>query len=301
MTSSPAGAADPLRFRRVLVAFDSGDEPAAAIEMTAALAARLQADLLALFVEDIDLLRLSEHPQVQAFSMLSGSGRSLATDHLKRVLRLRLARNREAMAEAAARLRVNCALQICKGRLLSEVLNAAAVDDLVVIGWTRGDNRPSWSSSRLPPHAIADALAEARVRSVLLLHPETPVLGPVLVAFDGSAVGWTALTAAAQVADQDGGVIEVALLSGRLDEAEGWRAEIASLLAGSRLKVRFLHLPKARLEDLCLAADREGATLLVVGAERARAVDETGRRALERLACSVLIVHRSPSEESPRP
>jgi hypothetical protein len=175
-----------------------------------------------------------------------------------------------------------------QGRLLAEVLSAAHDDDLVVISWAGNGRGAPWTGSTPPPPvAVAQALAEARARSVLLLHPKTAASGPVLVAFDGSEAARNGLALAAQVADLDGAMIEVALLAGRVDEAEAWGAEIVEALAKSHLTVRLLHIPKAGLQILTDIAARRLSGLL---AERALAEGETGRRLLQRVPCSVLLV-----------
>ncbi len=289
--STPAPAAPaPRRIRRILVAFDWGSEHVAAVETVTALAARLRAELKAMFVEDIDLLRLAEHPHVFAFSTLSASGEQLAAEHLRRVLRGRLARSRQAIEEAAARRQIRCAFEVRQGRLLVEALGAASDEDLVIVSWQAGSGGPSWVSGRPPPAAIARALAEAHARSVLLLHPDAPDDGPVLVAFDGSDAARAAFAAGAEIADRDGGQIEVALLSGRVEQAKDWAEEISALLTGSPLRARFVHLPPLGLESLCPLATRQRASLIVLPADLALAERDAGGRALERVACSVLLV-----------
>lgn len=290
--SAPATglAPAPRRIRRILVAFDWGSEQTGAVETVTALAARLRAELKAMFVEDIDLLRLAEHPHVYAFSTLSASGEQLACEHLRRVLRARLDHSRQAIEEAAARRQIRCAFEVRQGRLLAEALGAAGDEDLVIVSWQAGGGGPSWVTSRPPPSAIARALAEARARSVLLLHPDAADDGEVLVAFDGSEAAHAALAAAAEIADRDGGQIEVALLTGRLEEAKGWAEQIAAGLAAGALRLRFLHLPKRGLDDICPLANRPRTALLVLPAELALAERDAGGRALARVACSVLLV-----------
>ncbi|VUX47667.1 hypothetical protein DF3PA_60146 [Candidatus Defluviicoccus seviourii] len=297
MSAPPAGG-DPevrRRFRRVVVAFDWGSENAGAVELVAALAERLRAELKAMFVEDIDLMRLAEHPHVFAFSALSATGQQLAADHLRRVLRSRLARSREAIEAAAERRQLKYAFEVRQGRLLAEALKAAESEDLVILSWTAGGGTTSFGPGQAPPVVIAQALAEAHARSVLLLHPEAPAGGSLVLAYDGSAGADAALLAALEVADEDGGAIEVALLSGRTAEVERWAETIRQTLAdyparGGRFRARLIAFPGDGLEGVCRTAARLGASLIVLGADLALAQHDTGRRALERVGCSVLLV-----------
>jgi nucleotide-binding universal stress UspA family protein len=287
--SRSAAAHVSRRFRRVLVALDWSSENTAAAEAVTALAARLRAELRAMFVEDIDLLRLAEHPDVYAFSMLSARGERLAADQLQRVLRSRLARSRRAIEEAASRRQLACAFEVRQGRLLAEALGAAGDEDLVIMSWSPG-GPPSWITSQPAAGALARALAELESRSVLLLHPDAPAGGPVLIAYDASAAAKGALNAAAQIADEDGGAIEVALLSGRVDDTRAWAKEIADAFAGSRLRISFVHLPKRGLEEFCRLAALQRASLMVLSADLALSEPDASRRALERVGCSVLLV-----------
>ena len=278
------------RFRRILMALDSGYEDVSSVEAAAALAARLRAELLGLFVEDIDLVRLAELPDISAYSMLSAGRQRLATDHLKRILRMQLARCRQAVEEAAARRRIKCVFQVRQGRLVAEVLTMAGTSDLVVVGWSKGGVSTPWATTRMAPVATAQAVAEAAARSVLLLRPGGAVGGPVVVAYDGSDESRQALAAAAEISGGDEGVIEVAMLTGRLDQAEAWKRDVTAALADLGAAVKFVHLPKAGLDDLCQIAEREGASLMVLGADLVLKESEPGRRLLERVGCSVLLV-----------
>ena len=293
MRSAPA-TADRRPFRRVVLALDTVSGDPSVLDRAAALAARLRGDLLALFVEDIDLVRLAGHQHVFTCSTLNGGVRELAADHLQTSLRLQTQRLCRAMEQAATRRQVKAAFQLRQGRLMTEVLDAAGVDDLVVISWSA----PSWSASgRATPWAgstppasvVVQALAEARVRSVLLLHPQTGD-GPVLVAFDGSEAAWHGLATAAQVADVDGGRIEVALLAERVALADGWAREISARLRESELAADFLLMPRADARMLCELAARRHCTLLVLGADRTLGEGEAARSLLHRATCSVLLV-----------
>jgi nucleotide-binding universal stress UspA family protein len=290
VVSSGGSLAGLARFRRIVVALDGQSADPTAMEQAVALAARMHGELMAVFVEDIDLVRLSQHGSISAFSTFGAARRDLPTDSLRDALRLQAARLRRAVEEAAARRQVKCVFQVCQGRLLAEVLRAATNDDLVVIGWPSGERTKPWTGTPPPPAVVAQALAEARARSVLLLHPRGATGGPVVVAFDDSEAAWHGLAVAAQVAEQDGGAINVVLLHGRPEQAEQAGTEIVRALAATRLTAELLHSPKAGLRTLTEIARGRHAALLVLGADRALAEADDSRRLLQRLDCSVLLV-----------
>lgn len=95
---------------------------------------------------------------------------------------------------------------------------------------------------------------------------------------------------AAQVAEQDGGAIDVVLLHGRPEQAEQAGTEIVRALADTRLTAELLRSPKAGLRTLAEIARGRHAALLVLGADRALAEADDSRRLLQRLDCSVLLV-----------
>lgn len=290
MTEPPAPAVPRVRFRRVLLALGTASGDPAAVERAAALAARLRGELLALLVEDIDVVRLAALGSVSAFSTVTATTRELASGYLSDSLRLQAARLRRELEQAAVRRKVKFAFQVRQGRLLAEALHAATDEDLVVLGWAAGDRLPPWAASP-PPAVVAQALAAARARSVLLLHAGAPRTGSVLIAFDGSEAARHALALGAQLAELEDAPIEVVLLQGRIDQAESWMEAISASLAESHLGASFLHAPKAGLAALTGIARHHRSRLLVVDAERTLAEGETGRRLLGRLFCSVLLVH----------
>jgi nucleotide-binding universal stress UspA family protein len=277
-----------LRFRRILLALDTASPDPAAVERVTALAARLRGELTALYVEDIDLVRLAEHGSINALSTVTAVTQQLASGYLRETLRLQAARMRRELERMAERRRIKCAFQVCQGRLVAEVLRAAGDDDLVVIGRSGGRSAP-WVGSSLPV-MVARALAQARARSVLLLCPGAPAGGRVLIAFDGSERAWHGLSIGTQIAELENAAVEVVLLAGRTDEAERGAADIHAALAESRLDVNVLHAPKATLSTLAGIGLRRRCGLLVLDANRALAEEEPGFRLLQRVPCSVLLV-----------
>lgn len=290
MTEAPAPSASRVRFRRVLLALGTASGDPAAVERAAALAARLRGELLALLVEDIDVVRLAALGSVSALSTVTATSRELATGFLHNSLRLQTARLRREMEQVAVRRKVKFAFRVRQGRLLAEALHAATDEDLVIMGWATGDRVAPWAANP-PPAVVAQALAAARARSVLLLHAGAPRAGSVLIAFDGSETARHALALGAQLAELEDAPIEVVLLQSRIDEAEYWMEEISASLAQSHLGVSFLHAPKAGFRTLTEIALHHRGRLLVLDAERTLAEGEAGRPLLGRLFCSVLLVH----------
>jgi hypothetical protein len=138
-------------FRRILVTMPHG-ESQAALEAAAKLAVRLEAELIGLFVEDVDLLNLAALPLSREALMLSRSGRLLDPEQIERELKSKAAVARRALAQTAAALHLDWSFWIARGRVEAELLAAALEADLVALAgahghclakciWAAGDGR----------------------------------------------------------------------------------------------------------------------------------------------------------------
>ncbi|MCU0895081.1 MAG: hypothetical protein MUD06_12315 [Rhodospirillales bacterium] len=290
----PRTRAPEPRFRRVVVAFDgAADEDVAAVEAAAAFAARLRADLLGLFIEDVDLARLAEHPGLTTICARSAGAPRLGAEHLKTALKAQLARTRRAMERAAERQRVRASFEVRRGRLIAEILSTAAPADLVIIGW-RGGPATSVMAPGTSATAVLAALSEASVRFVLVPRTAIRPGGPVLVAYDGSAAARDGLSAAVEMGGAEAGV-EVVLLARRLDEVEARRREAAQVLAEAGVgHGTFIQLRddggggRACGGDLLRIAQTRRAVLMVVPVGLLDAA--AAKQVIERAPCSLLLV-----------
>ncbi len=286
MPRSPTDA--PPRFRRILFALDSAAEDFSAVDFVFALAARLQAELSSLFVEDIDVVRLAEHPDVSTFSTVLATHQPLSPDHLKRALRMQLVRSRQAIEQAAMRQRMKATFEVRQGRLSAEILAAAGDVDLVVVSWS--ERRSVVSRFATPTREAARRFLETAPLPVLLVRPGAPPGGPVLVVYDGTDAAREALAAATDLADRNGAGIEVALLTGRLHETVAWEQEIRTAFGGTGLRLSCVQMPKASVEDLCSWARQRAAAAMVLAGGHALLEGDGLRRLLDGTGCSILLL-----------
>lgn len=276
------------RFRRVLIALDALSDDVSVLQSAADLAALLRVELRALFVEDIDLLTLAEHPGASAFGISSARRYPLDADSMRRALRAQMAARRRAIEEAAERRHLKVSFLVRRGRLPAEVAASAEEADLVVMDWECGAIAPSRGGRRPRPGLMACSVASIVARSVLLLRPGAAAGGPALVAYDGSAGAEKAIDSGADLAGGQG--LIVALLTEHPDEAEGWQEALARRLSPRRLEARFVQLPQAGIERLGDLAREKGAPLIVLGADQDIVAGAEPRALLERVDRSVLLV-----------
>lgn len=268
---------NPVPVRRMLMALDASASGVAAMEAAATLAARLEAELLGLFVEDINLLRLAALPFAREVGFFPTATRRLDRTGMERALRAQAARAEAALHEAAGRLRVRCSFRVVRGEVTAQLLAAVQDIDLVALGVARerlyrGDS-------------IVRAIVNAAPGSVLLLPPDAPADLPVVTVYDGSPASVKALSAARSLAQGQDGRLTV-LTAGA---PETVNAEVARLLEGSGLVVRHRQLPGTGIADLIRHARQEAAGTLVVSADLCRG-EGMLEKLLGQLDCTVLLV-----------
>lgn len=253
--------------RRILVAVDASPLSLAALAAAARLAERLGAALDALFVEDINVVRLSAHPYVHTFSLSAARRQALDDTVIEKAVQLQAVAARRALEEELARGTAQGSFAVRRGRVAALLLEAAHHADLVCLGWS-GKATPG---PRPRLGSVARRLVEAARPPVLLL--QKPHGGAVMALWDGSEPARQALRIAAQLATRDGGAVE--LLIPAADPAP-LVEEAAALLVPTGMAVNLRACgPLAR----CLAkADPDGLLVAAAGL------------ALDDLPCSVVVV-----------
>lgn len=117
-----------------LVLSGSSSRPAqAAIEAAFELAARLEAELESLFVEELDLLRSAELPFVRQVSGLTAAGEPFDLATTQRELRSLARRLEQAMGLVARRQSVKHSFRVVRGSLPGEVSSAASESDILLL------------------------------------------------------------------------------------------------------------------------------------------------------------------------
>lgn len=271
--------------RRIVVAVDSSPQASAALEAAASLAERLHAELEAIFVEDVNLVRLAELRIGREIRLSSGQARDFTTVELQEQFYEQQTIVRQAIATAAGRAKVTYSFRVARGQVETEILAAAEGGDLLILGMA---NRPLWRLER--PGRVARAAAERAPRSVLISKPGRRVTGNALVCYDGSAGSTRALRAAVGIAGGREERLTVLIVAPDLDRAAALRAEVERLLEPIGVKPRFLNSPDPTPAQMCGYAAEAGADVLVISADDARIAGEGQLRLLESVACPVLLV-----------
>lgn len=274
-------------FRRILVALDASQESIAALELAADVAKRVQAELVGLFVEDANLLKLVQHPFAREVNLATCSGRTLDPATVERELRTQAAAARRTLEQTAERLRVPWSFRVTRGGVETELIAAALGADLVAMGKAI---RPLTSGGRLG--RTARALYAQSSCSLLFAACEAGCGNAVALAYDGSPVAGDALEVATRIADSDGGRLVVFLIAQSDDIAAEHEAAVRRRLRGSPLSLAFRRISGASHAPILLPLDPERPRLYVVGIDAKSSASEAVVRAVESAGCPVLLVRR---------
>lgn len=256
----------PRLFRRVLLDLPGQAADARAMRAVAELAAALDAELRALFVEDEDLLALSRLPFVRELRLPEHAWRPVAGETLAADLRLAAERARRMLEESAAELGVRCHLDVRRG---GEVGPGSGAHDIVVIC------EPAHGPARsLGSYARRRRAAYSAVSALMLMPPGGPPGNGAVVALIGSAEDPALATAARVALRLNCGLVTLAPAG--VDAAA---AAAGFGITPARLTARVLH----GRDSNAIAASLKGvpSRLLVLTRE---AVVGDGEEAMSRLA-----------------
>lgn len=274
-----------LEVRRILVALDTSTHSMAALEDAARLASAMEAELIGLFVEDMNLLRLASLPFTREITWPSAAGRDISEDRMERDLRLLASQARRALAYAAEEAEAEWSFRVVRGTVTEEVLRAALEADLLSLGRA---SRPLTKRVRLGSTARAVALKASR--PVLLARKGSDPQQPIAVTFDGSEAGTRALLAAARMAQANESNLTVFVLTPDPEEAPGLAERANALLKERVAHAEYRHLPGGDGQNLVGAVQSENCGLVVLGGEDPLLSGESLNLLLDDLDCPVMLI-----------
>jgi len=203
--------------KRILVGLDASAHSQAALEAAATLAARLNAELLGLFVQDLDLLQLAQLPFAREVGLTSAGARRLDPPSMELALKAQAEAARSAFESSARRHRVPASFRITRGRVLHELVAASAEVDLVALG-TSGHME---IAGRRVGSTVRGICAGARCSVLIEQHTKRSGASVVLL-YEDSTGADAALARAEQLAQSNDTELVIVLTgdagSGRLRE-----------------------------------------------------------------------------------
>jgi nucleotide-binding universal stress UspA family protein len=184
---------DAFAVRRILAAVDAAPASEAVLATAAQLASAFDAELIGIFVEDINLLRLAGLPFAREVSWSTAVELHLDYERMERTLRGRAAHAQQAVVNVTTQLKLRSSLQVVRGQIARELLRAAENVDLVILGKGRGTG-----GTRIG--AVARQVLQQARRSVLLVAREPRHHEAVMTVYTGTGNHDRTVEAAARLA-----------------------------------------------------------------------------------------------------
>lgn len=280
------------RVSRILLAIDASPNSLAAMEAAVELAAEYDAELLGVYVEDMDLLRLARLPFASEVVSHSARLRTLAPDGLARQLRAQAAQARRALAREATRFGIRWRFEIARGRIPWVLLAQAEQADLVIIG------KSGWSGFDRVGSATRTLVIEG-ARHTLVLQEGGQLARPVMVAYDGRPISRRALDVAADFVLAQGRGLSVLLMAEDQQRASELQSQAAHDLSDRGLRASYRWLQTAEPSKLAAAVEAAGC-LLVLPEGTKWLSGEPLIEFLDQLHCPVYIVRQEPQSAADR-
>lgn len=270
---------------RILVALDASVHSLAALEAASALAETLKAELVGIFVEDVNLLHLAGLPFACEIRYVPVMARPLNSAGMERAWRMQAERMRQAMAGVAGRHRLQWSFRVVRGQVTSELLTAAREADVLALGRASGG-----MARHIRLGATAREIITQGSRPLLLLQHGHAICHPVQLIYDGSAASRRALATAAQVARATGGLLSVMIVVESGADVQGRQEEAEMTLQIQGVLAQYHQLVNPAAEELAKALNLAGGGTLIIGADNPLLQGEGLSTLLEAVECSVLLI-----------
>ena len=127
-----------LSIDRILLAIDASLQGEDVLETAVEAAVLLKAHLLALFVEDTNLLKLAELPFAKELDRSSGTMRSLDPGGIRRSLQAEAQKFQKRLNRASEKRKIGVSMKVVRGQCVSTAMEMAGRGDVVVLSNVAG-------------------------------------------------------------------------------------------------------------------------------------------------------------------
>jgi len=212
--------------RRILVPLDESRHSRAALEAATVLAAALKAELCGLFVEDSDLLAVSQYPFFR--EVCTYDAQPLRAVDLERDFRLQAERLRRMIGALADSHEVIWTFEVRRGGVRTVIVEQTGTADLTVIGrFGRTLLRSTMGST------VRHLITHGR-GTTLILQEGLRLISPVMAVYTGSDLSARALDIAVHLARASGGLLEVLIPSGTRDVFQEKKKEVDGRMSDAK-------------------------------------------------------------------
>ena len=251
---------------RILVAVAPYRQNLTVLQTAVSLAQRKHAELVALFVEDENLLHMAELPFVREIHRASAIDRVLDPKQVMRTLQRQADNLRQTLLQAAQAYHVQTTLKVVRGQFLAEALAAAVETDITFLS--------------IAEHTIA---LPGRRRPVAAVHTK-----PIWTLFDSTETAIRALQLAAELAFYSAAELILLLPTTQLEQMRQLQIEAAKHLK-NHAPARYVAIPNSEPQAVITALRQRGLSLLVLYHSATLPMDSY-KELLNSIECPVLLV-----------
>jgi nucleotide-binding universal stress UspA family protein len=257
----------------------------ASLKAAAELAARMNAELIGIFVEDINLLRVADLPFGQEIRLYSAQPESMSTTELERLLRMQARQAETSLQREAEIFRVHHTFNVRRGIVPREVLAAALEADLLVLG--RSGRSPT---CRKGLGSTARSAIAGSAKNVLLMRTGfSAEHEAVLVLYDGSEASKTAVAIALNLI-RPGNILHILILPQNEGSGKEMEKEISRSIPAGQLRVEYHLLPPVTDTRILVRYIRLADSGLLVLSDRMNLPQETVYGLINEIDYPVLLV-----------
>jgi nucleotide-binding universal stress UspA family protein len=268
--------------RRILIALDASPASQAALELAADLAIRYQAELIGIYVEDINLLRSAEIPFTKEVGFYSASSRQINKSYIERELRAHARRVEQLLASIAQRANLRWSFRRTRGVIPGELMSAATDTDLIILGKT------GWSGGTRIGSTAREVAVRSPIQSLILVHKVRPG-SPIMVVYDGSPASQKALIAARRISSPES-TLTILVLAETKGEAEQLQAQVQARFQEDEINVDFHWVTNIQGDRISQLALNSGCDVVVLPTKSGRFEAENLVAMLDEADCAVLLV-----------
>ncbi|MCE0758631.1 universal stress protein [Marinobacter sp. G11] len=270
---------------RVLILLDGSRLSLAALEAAAEIASARNAEVLGIFVEEVNLLRTAGYGFAREVGGSSGLARPLDSAAIEARMQALAEAARRSLQQAMARRGLAQTLKLCRGRVAEEVLNLVQPQDLVVLG------RVGWSGI---PGARLGSTARVLLRQapgdvLLWAEPRVQRQNRVVVLLNhDQGANHRAVLVGAELARRSHQPLSVLLRTGsEIDQSVA--EDILAYLQSEGIAARVRQIPAASAGAAVRAMQEEGASQLVVSRSCSLFADQGAEALLSALNLPVTV------------
>lgn len=245
--------------QRILVALDASRSSLSALRNAVELAERLGAELIGLFVEDINLFRLAQLPLAWEMSIFSPAVRRLESMELERQLRVQAERMRAILQHACEERSIAWDFQVTRGPVAAELLTAGMNADLMILGKIGG----SFPGTRRTG-TITRMLVARRPGMTLIFQEDSFFTLPVILLYDGTEAAEKAVDAACNLTKVHDGRLTVLISAGSREAARQMEITVMEHLKIYQLGADFRLMVDRSLDGVARRIRMEGSGPLVI-------------------------------------